>query len=101
MYFSLDQLSFSIIIENREKRNDMVKVLIQNGCNLNIPSSEGLRCLDVLLSRLLKDVHCEEPTDGDKDGESYIRVDMSLFNLLVQSGSELCPAMIQMGHYEG
>lgn len=68
--------------------------MIENGASLNSVSSTGQRPLDVYVNSLLRDkmnLQIAPNALASEDSELVITVDLTLFNKMIQGGSDLQP----------
>lgn len=67
---------------------------MKHGSNLNAVSVNGERPLDVLVQRMIKDIRNLDVKEAQKEQCGLLTLDLSLFNLLVCGGADLCPSTI-------
>ncbi|CAC5406546.1 unnamed protein product [Mytilus coruscus] len=74
-----------------EDRYAMTALLVKYGSNLNAASVTGERPLDVLVQNMIKDMNDLEVEEPKEDQCGLLTVNLSLLNLLVCGGADLCP----------
>lgn len=72
----------------------MTALLVKYGSNLNAASINGERPLDILVQNMINDIYDLKGKEVMEEQCSFLTVDMSLLNLLVCGGADLCPATI-------
>ncbi|CAC5378570.1 ANK [Mytilus coruscus] len=81
-------LHFACELDTSNCRDDIVQLLIKNGASLNIQTSAGERPLDILVTKMVKDVGYH--AIADVTGLCIqTEIDLSSFNRLVCGGSQL------------
>lgn len=66
-------------------------MLITNGANLNLISTDLKRPLDCLIYRMVDDIHVLEICHDEIHRHHYLEIDLSSFNQLIRCGSHLAP----------
>ncbi|CAG2233613.1 ANK [Mytilus edulis] len=82
-------LHFACELDRSNCRDDIVQLLIKNGANLNIQTTSGKRPLDILVTKMVKEVGYHT-VSGVTERVIQIEVDLSSLNRLVCGGAQLC-----------
>lgn len=69
-------------------------LIIKHGSNLNATSVTGEKPLDLVVQNMIKEIKNLELKGTKPDTCMELTIDLSLFNLLVCGGSDLCPVDI-------
>ncbi|XP_071182095.1 poly [ADP-ribose] polymerase tankyrase-1-like isoform X1 [Mytilus edulis] len=87
-------LHYACDIDHFNDRYTMTALLVKYGSNLNAASINGERPLDILVQNMINDIYDLKRKEVKEEQCSFLTVDMSLLNLLVCGGADLCPATI-------
>lgn len=83
-----------ISIGQVKERHAITALLVKHGSNLNAASTNGEKPLDVLVQNMIKDIRNIDIKDAKKEHCGLLTIDLSLLNLLVCGGADLCPSML-------
>ncbi|XP_063401148.1 serine/threonine-protein phosphatase 6 regulatory ankyrin repeat subunit B-like [Mytilus trossulus] len=86
---NMTALHFACELDRSKCRDDIVQLLIKNGANLNIQTTSGKRPLDILVTKMVKEVGYHT-VSGVTERVIQTEVDLSSLNLLVCGGAQLC-----------
>ncbi|XP_063401146.1 uncharacterized protein LOC134685371 isoform X2 [Mytilus trossulus] len=82
-------LHFACELDWSNCRDDIVQLLIKNGANLNIQTTSGKRPVDILVTKMVKEVGYHT-VSGVTKRVIQTEIDLSSLNRLVCGGAQLC-----------
>lgn len=75
-------------------RHEITALLVKHGSNLNATSTNGEKPLDVLVQNMIKNMRNIDVKEAKEEQCGLLTIDLSLLNLLVRGGADLCPSML-------
>ncbi|VDI57427.1 Hypothetical predicted protein, partial [Mytilus galloprovincialis] len=87
-------LHYACIRGQFKDRHEITALLVKHRSNLNATSVNGERPLDVLVQNMIKNIRNLDVKEAQKEQCGLLTIDLSLLNLLICGGADLCPSMI-------